>query len=83
MPRHDLTEKAVVVAALGELRADPYASLQTMERISRMHGALERWFGSEPLARHEVAELREHMLLELAHIETEQRLRSWLMDIVG
>lgn len=82
-PRHDSDAKAQGLSILKQLRSDPYASLQTHERVPRLAAALERWFAEATCGTaRERHDLRESMLMELAHIETEQRLRSWLMDIV-
>lgn len=83
-PRSDSAAKAQSLAIIQQLRSDPYASLHTHERLSKVTAALERWFAEAPTVKaRDAHELREAMMMELAHIETEQRLRSWLMDIVS
>ena len=82
-PRNDNSAKAQGLSILQQLRTDPYASLHTHERVTRLAVAIERWFSETLVSHREPTVLKESLFLELAHIETEQRLRSWLIDITS
>lgn len=82
-PRNDARSLQHALTLLTQLRQDPYASQHSYERIAKLWRALEQWLtaaGGMDASRS--AEMRESMVLELAQLETEQRLRSWLMEIV-
>lgn len=81
-PRRDAETLLRVRGVLRELRTDPYASAQFHERLDNLHRRFEQWFNASGVDTAAIGGLREAIVVDMAHLETEQRLRSWLMDIV-
>lgn len=81
-PRHDAVAKAQTLALLAQLRRDPYSSQYAHRCIAAVINAIEEWFSEDApaLAPRKVIELRETVQHQLAQLETEQHLRTWLME---
>ena len=83
-PRLDPNAREQSLALLTQLRNHPYASLYTHRCTAALVAYVEQWFTESAVwTARKVIEHRELIHHQLALLETEQRLRSWLIESYG